>query len=628
MDIPTAPCPLSREDVLAPATRIRFESFMPELSPTWSLDSYFPAFDGPQYREFTSQLDANITRAIAEASAMAPLDDETRESWVGLFLTFEELGARLTHLESYLGCLASADAANEDYQSAEATLAGQHAEYSKLETPLKSGFGAASDDAWQTFLTDERLKDAEYTLNQMRQSAQFQMDQSAEALAADLGVDGISGWGRLYDTVSGKMTFEMPWPDGRVETTPMSQRRSLITNRDRAVRSAAFTASNKVWEAHEDVMGAALNGLAGTRHTLYARRGQDHFLDPSLHDAGVSRETIDAMFSAIEANYEIPRRILRLNAQTQGTPALAWYDVGAPQLPDTLPELSWERGVELVDQSFGKMYPKLQDYLRTMLDQRWIENEQRPNKRAGAFATGSPLTGEERIFMTYGRTMNDVTTLAHEAGHTWHSHLLNSLRPCAQDYPMTLAETASTFAESILADGMLQDPDLNAAQRAFLIEQSLSHAPSFLLDIPVRYHFESKFYTERKAGPVPVSRIKALMVETQREVFGDTLAEGGEDPLFWASKLHFFITDLSFYNYPYTFGFLLSTALFQEFKREGPAFIERYETFLSLTGRASCEDVVQQSLGRDIRDPQFWAETIQGLNPRIDDLAAAVEQQS
>lgn len=598
---------------------------MPELSPTWSLESYFPSFDGPDYREFTSQLDSDINSAIAEASALAPLDASTLENWITLFILYEDLGARLTHLESYLGCLASADAANEAFQSAEATLAGQQAEYSKLEAPLKSGLGSASDETWLEFIADERLKDAEYTLNQLRQSAQFQMDQAAEALAADLGVDGISGWGRLYDTVSGKMTFEMPWPDGRIETTPMSQRRSLITHSDRAVRSAAFTASNKVWEAHEDIMGAALNGIAGTRHTLYGRRSQNHFLDAPLHDAGVSRETVDAMFSAIADNYETPRRILRLNAKTQGTTALSWFDIGAPQLPDTLPELSWERGVELVDQSFGKMYPELQDYLRTMLEKRWVENEQRPNKRAGAFATGSPLTSEERIFMTYGRTMNDVTTLAHEVGHTWHSHLLNSLRPCAQDYPMTLAETASTFAESILADGMLQNPDLDDAQRAFLIEQSLSHAPAFLLDIPVRFHFESKFYTERKAGPVPVSRIKELMVETQREVFGDTLAEGGEDPLFWASKLHFFITDLSFYNFPYTFGFLLSTALFQEFKREGPAFIKRYETFLSLTGRASCEDVVQQSLGRDIRDPQFWAETIQGLNSRIDEYAAAIK---
>jgi oligoendopeptidase F len=597
---------------------------MPDLSPTWTLETYFPSFDGPEYRAFFATLSADLEAAIHDVSGAPDLTAETMEAWIVLFERYEDIGARLGHIGSYLGCLGAADAANEAYQGAEAALSVQYAEYSKLETALKFGFSQASDSDWQRLLAHERLQDATFAVNRLRESAQFQMDQSSEALAADLGVDGISGWGRLYDTISGKMTFEMKWPDGRVEKTPMSQRRSLLTHRDRRVRAAAFTEGNKVWAAHEDTMGAALNAIAGTRHTLYARRGQRHFLDAPLHDAAVSRETVEAMFDAIETHLEVPRRLVKLNAKLQGTPGIAWYDQDAPQLPDTLPELSWERAVALCDQAFGSSYPKLQAYFQSMITNRWVENEERPNKRAGAFATGSSIIDEERIFMTFGRTMGDVTTLAHEVGHTWHSHLLSRLRPCAQDYPMTLAETASTFAESILADGLLSDPSLTEDQRGFLLERSLSHAPAFLLDIPVRFKFESKFYAERQAGTVPISRIKELMVETQREVFGDALNPGEEDPFFWASKLHFYITGLSFYNFPYTFGYLLSSALFQEFKREGAPFLERYETFLSLTGRATCEEVVAQSLGREIRDPEFWAETILGLVPKIDAYEAVI----
>ncbi len=598
---------------------------MPELSPTWSLTSYFPAFDGPEYRKFLQQTTDDLNQAIADAQALAPLTANTILSWVAAFRTYEGIGARLGHLSSYLGCLGSADAANEAYQTADAELAGQWAQYSKLSTSLSAGFKAADDKTWTAFLQNEDLIDATFRVNRMRERAMFQMDLPAEALAADLGVDGIGAWGRLYDTVSGKMTFEMKWPDERTETTPMSQRRSLLTNRDRRVRETAFREGNKVWEAHEDIMGAALNAIAGTRHTLYGRRGQKHFLDAPFHDAAVSRHTVDAMFAAIDANIEVPRRLVKLNARLQGTTGIAWFDQDAPQLPDTLPELSWERAVEMCDQAFAGSYPKLRAYFQAMIEQRWVENERRPNKRAGAFATGSSIISEERIFMTFGGTMTDVTTLAHEVGHTWHSHLLNSLRPCAQNYPMTLAETASTFAESILADGLLANPDLTEDQRAFLLERSLAHAPAFLLDIPVRFKFESRFYEERQAGNVPVSRIKELMTATQREVFGDALLEDGVDPWFWASKLHFYITQLSFYNFPYTFGYLLSSALFQEFKREGESFLERYETFLGLTGRATCEEVVQQSLGRDIREEAFWAEAIQGLTPKIDAYAAAVE---
>ena len=113
------------------------------------------------------------------------------------------------------------------------------------------------------------------------------------------------------------------------------------------------------------------------------------------------------------------------------------------------------------------------------------------------------------------------------------------------------------------------------------------------------------------------------MVETQREIFGDILEPGSEDPWYWASKLHFFFTDASFYNFPYTFGYLLSQALYGEFVRTGPAFLPRYEKFLGLTGSATCEEVVRQSLGRDIRDPSFWRDALAAVEIRAREFEAA-----
>jgi oligoendopeptidase F len=450
------------------------------------------------------------------------------------------------------------------------------------------------------------------------------MPVTEEALAADLGVDGIGAWGRLYDTVTGKMHFTMAWPDGRIENVPMAQSRALLAHPDRAVRQAAFAGSNRVWAAAEDTLAAALNAMAGTRHSLYARRDQRHFLNAPLHDNAVSQETIETMFAVMAENYELPRRILQLGARLQGTPALAWYDLEAPRLPDTAPELAWEEAVALVDRAFGNVYPELQVYFRDALAKRWIESEKRPNKRPGAFCTGSPVTREERIFMTFSGTMHDVNTLAHETGHAWHSHLLGGLRPCAREYSMTLAETASTFAELVLAHGLRSEPDLSPARRAFLLDQAIGQAPAYLLNIPVRFAFESRFYEERRAGTVSVTRIKELMCAAQREVYGPTLEVGSEDPWFWASKQHFFITELSFYNFPYTFGFLLSQALFSEFRRTGSGFLARYEEFLRLTGSASCEEVVRRSLGRDLRDRDFWRAAIHALDGPVREFETVV----
>jgi oligoendopeptidase F len=242
-----------------------------------------------------------------------------------------------------------------------------------------------------------------------------------------------------------------------------------------------------------------------------------------------------------------------------------------------------------VQESFDAAYPRLGEYFRAAVSRRWLEAEKRPNKRSGAFCTGSPVTREERIYMTFNGTVGDVVTLAHEAGHAWHSHVLGGLRPIARDYPMTLAETASTFAEKILVHGLLAEPGLAPSRRAFLLDMETNHTPAYLLNIPARFLFENRFYEERKSGIVSVSRLCELMKQAQREVFGEALAPGEEDPWFWASKLHFFISEVSFYNFPYTFGFLLSQALFTQFRRDGAAFLPRYEEFLRATGSATCE---------------------------------------
>ena len=224
--------------------------------------------------------------------------------------------------------------------------------------------------------------------------------------------------------------------------------------------------------------------------------------------------------------------------------------------------------------------------------------------------------------MTYNNTMGDVLTLAHEVGHAFHSYAMSDLRMMARSYPMTLAESASTFGEMILMKGLLDDPSFSESTKAFLLNLETSHAATYLMDIPVRFEFEKAMHEERSDGELSVSQLKELMVESQRKVFGDVLLEGGEDPYFWASKLHFYITGVTFYNFPYTFGYLLSRGLFALYLKEGEAFLPRYEEFLRLTGSDTAENVVMRSIDRDISDPEFWVESIRSLKEPQDRLEA------
>jgi oligoendopeptidase F len=391
----------------------------------------------------------------------------------------------------------------------------------------------------------------------------------------------------------------------------MARLRALLSEPQRGVREAAFHAGQKPWHEHEVTLAAALNGIAGTRLSLYGRRGISHFLDTPLLDSGMERASLEAMLEAIRAHIELPRRALRKAAALQGTARLHYFDMEAPQVaaPDSKP-LTWEDACKTVERAFGAAYPKLGDYFRELLDRRWIEAQPRVGKRPGAFCTGSHLRKEERIFMTFHGTINDMVTLAHEAGHAWHSRVLQPARAFASGYPMTLAETASNFGEMILLSGLLEDPAITAETKAYLLDQEMLRAHAYLINIPMRYEFEKAFYTERAAGEVSVSRLCELMSGAQRALYGDTLFEDGTDPMFWASKMHFFFSGVSFYNFPYVFGYLLSQALFARFRTEGASFLAKYEAFLSLTGSASCEEAVRRTLGEDLRNPAFWSTAV------------------
>jgi len=593
-----------------------------EAQMNWDLKSYFPAFDGAEMKSFKEELQQDIAALQEKAAGLAALDQTNAAQWEEVILDYEGALERFSHLGSYVGCLSSADARSEDYKREEAALAQLEAEWEKMEVELLRAVRDVEDEVFTAFCARPALAECEHFLRRQRQAAQHTMTAEKEVLAAELGVDGLHAWSRLYDTVSGKLEFDMEYPDGRRERLPISQRRSLMHDADRRVRRAAFEGGNAAWQGMEDMTAAALNAIAGTRLSLNRHRGIDHFLDVALFQAAIKRETLEAMFAAIYQEVELARRILRLKAQAMQTQGVAWYDLEAPlPLPDQ-EKLTWEQGKALVQQSFGRVYPDLGAFVGEMYEKEWIEWEPRPGKRPGAFCTGSLLNKESRIFMTYNNTMGDVRTLAHEAGHAFHSRIMRPLRSLAHLYPMTLAESASTFGEMILSEGVLADPSFSAAQKAGVLDMEVGHGAIYLMDIPVRYEFEKAMHQERLQGELSVSRFKELMVEAQRKVFGEILQEGGEDPYFWASKMHFYLTGVTFYNFPYTFGFLLSRGLFSLFKKEGADFLPRYEEFLRLTGSDTAENVARQALGRDLEDVEFWAEAIRSLEEPLDSLEA------
>ncbi len=586
----------------------------------WDLTSYFPEFNGSDYNTFKTQLIQDLKdldQNLTELGAITPDNLSDASEWI---CDYEQARAKLGHIASYLSCLNSADSANEAYQKDEAWFSEFAADFSKVDARLNSVIGRMDADTFAALLKEASLANAAFALEQKRYKSQFQMSDDDEALASEMNIHGLNAWSRLYDTLAGQTKFEYTDETGEKQTVPMAQRVSLTTGPNRAVRESAFKGSNKAWDQHAATCNAALNSLAGTRLGLDKRRGVNHFLDNACFQSKISKESLDAMFQAIDDNIDVPRNILKFRAGKMGLDKISMWDFGAPlDLPNSEP-INWESGTTLIQSAFDNAYPALGDFHKEVLLKNWTDYQPRDNKRPGGFCTGSHLTGESRIYMTFKDTMSAVTTMAHEVGHAWHSRVMKDQRPLASSYPMTLAESASTFAELLLADGIISSPDYSDAQKLVLLDANLSHAQSFLLDIPVRYKWEKRFYEERQEGIVSVSRMKEIMAEEQINQLGPILDPDGIDPYFWCSKLHFYIDSVMFYNFPYTVGYLLSCSLFGLFKKEGASFLPKYEDYLNKSGSMSCEQVVKESLGEDITDPAFWARAIQSLNEPFEQM--------
>ena len=577
---------------------------------TWNLDSFFPEFMGSEMISFKERIVSEIENLKEKAKQSKPLDSTNMDLWEQILLNREELLKKISHYWSYIGCLKACDANNEEYTKESASLAKLSAEYEKMDMFVELGFKEVDDTTFESFCNRKKLCEAKFYLQEMRENSQKKMSSELEALSADLGVDGYDAWSRLYDTITGKMNFEMHWPNGKVETLPIAQRRSIMQDPDREVRKAAFECGNKAWENIENVCAASLNAIAGTRLLLNKRRGYEHFLELSLKQSRISRKTLDAMFGAISENIEFARDLGRAKAKIMKLDGLAWYDCEAPVPIPGLKRFSWEECVEMVDNAFSQNYPELGEFFRGAIEKKWVESEPREGKLPGAFCTGSELIDESRIFMTFSGSLSDVSTLAHETGHAFHSYQMQGLRLYQREYPMTLAETASTFGEMLLADGIVENENVTDAEKLNALTATINHGIAFLIDIPIRFKFEKAFHEERMKGEVSVSRLKELMTNTMKEQFGDLLLEDGANPYFWASKMHFYLTDISFYNYPYSFGYLLSRGLFAMFKKDKAAFLPKYREFLRYSGSNMAHEVARKTIGADLEDSKFWTEAI------------------
>ncbi len=585
---------------------------------TWDLDVLYP---DPATAEFAELFDAYRAdvKQLAEQSDRLPAvagDADTLAAWVEFFENYENITGRAHELHSFVGCHCAADAENQRYQQYEASLSALSPYRQRAATNLEFALKEATDEEFEAFVGGAPLLSANaFYFREARRHAALRLPKEQEALFSDLSVDGLHAWGRLYDRISGELRVEVMERGHVASTSPGQTRADSPLPR---VRENNFYAADKAWSTIAGTCADALNHISGTRLTLYDHLGlEDHLVVP-LYENRMQRETLDAMWSAINARKEMLVPYLNRKAQAMGLKKPAWYDLTAAYpTQTTAKDVSYDAAVKKIVETFSAFSPDLGEFAEQACAGGWIEAEDRGGKRQGGFCTGFQLHGQSRIFMTFTNSEDSLSTLAHELGHAYHSWVLKDQPLMLQDYPMNLAETASTFAEAVVAEQRLRETD-SGQEKLAILDFMLGDAVTFLMNIQARFIFENAFHVRRKQGELTPDEFSELMLDAQRSAYCGALADDGWNRHFWASKLHFYISELPFYNFPYTFGYLLSLGLFNLSRDAGGDFPAQYRDFLKATGCMTAEESVQSTFGYDLTGPDFWNKSLDVIQQRTE----------
>lgn len=593
----------------------------PKYALNWELDSLYPHPSQPAFQTILDAYKDDLHGLAADSELLPAVRPEQAGAWAPFIERLSDLLARTEDLHALIGCHAAADAENKLFQRLEAQFSALGPLRQQILTNVELAFKGVSHEELRCFCAaDERLRRVEFFLTECRRNSVLRLPKDQELLAAELAVDAIHAWGRLYDRLSGELRIELMEKGEIVRKSPGQV---TLDSPERTVRENNFHAADKAWRGIADTCADALNHISGFRLAKYRRLGLKDHLEAPLRINRMRRETLEAMWAAITERKRTLLRYFEAKARLLGIDRLTWYDVLAP-LPSAsettvsaAARLSYDDACDLVIRTFSEFSDELGAFARRAIAERWIEVENRPGKRQGGFCTGFPTRQQSRIFMTFTNTPDSMSTLAHELGHAYHSYVLRDQPFLLQDYPMNLAETASTFAEAVLGERRLADAPSAAAQRA-LLDHMLSDAVAFLMNIHARFLFEHRFHLERSAGELSAERFSELMLAAQREAYCDGLADDGWYPGFWISKLHFYITGVPFYNFPYTFGYLLSQGLYALAKTSGPQFAAQYRELLVATGCREAEEAVASTLGYDLTRPDFWNQSLDIVDQRIE----------
>ncbi len=590
--------------------------------PRWSLDSIYSSPDCDAYNDNKNLLYKTCEAVELLAGEISELHDlEDISLWLKDVLGHVNMMSDLyENLESYAYTRFSVNTRDKAAQDTLQEIEEISLKVKSANVAITNAFGQRAEMIMSLCTEDPRLVQYTYTFERMIKESSHLMSPELEALAAELQRAGGDAWGRLQEAISS--TSSILWDKKSGERKTVIELRSLAFHPDREIREKAYRKEIEIWRSQEIPLAYALNGVKGFTAVYDKRRSYNSSIEHSIEQARISTKTLDALIAVLEEAQPLFRTYFKKKAELLGLDRLSFYDLFAPINKD---ERQWGFGEakDFITEIFSEFYSPMGEFAEYAFSHDWIDAEPDDGKVGGAYCIGFPLAKESRILCNFDGSFSGVSTVAHELGHAFHGKVLTESPALLRDYPMTLAETASIFSETVIFNGALKRSSIE--QRLTMIESFLMDAAQTVVDILSRYYFESEVFMRRATTELTPGECCEVMADAQKRTYGDALNEEELHPYMWAVKGHYYGTDLAFYNYPYAFGQLFGMSLYAQYQSEGDTFCERYVRLLEQTGSESAETVTA-SAGFDIETKDFWRKGISILEGYIDEFCDLADE--
>ena len=574
----------------------------------WSLDVLYRGIDDPKLEADMKRLEELL--GLLNKAVEALDKNDAAASLRRVIEVKEELTILVRGLAGYFSLRRSVDSSDSAGASYQTKISAMLASSTKDNVKFEK-FAGTLENLEDVIGSDELLSQYKFYFEEIKNDMSHMMSDEAEALFARMNISGGRAWGDLFSYLTSKVKV-----DYNDETTSLPFIRGLADSEDAKVRKAAFEAELACYDSIKDSVAFSLNSIKAQVNLEAELRGYEDPLAMTLDRARMKKATLDAMLEAMREAMPDFRKYLRHKATLLGYEnGLPWYEILAPMGRAGSESFTVEQAHKYLVEHFASFAPDLAEMVDTAFKEEWIDFYPRAGKVGGAFCSNLPFVGQSRILTNFSGSFGSVVTLAHELGHAYHGQQIQSHRPLNTGYTMPVAETASNFNELIIVNDAISKAE--GEEKIQLIESQIQDSTQIIVDIYSRFLFEDEVIRRRKDTFLYADELEKIMINAQKEAYGDGLDPDCLHPYMWCCKSHYYSAGLSYYNFPYAFGGLFSRGLYAKYLEEGEAFLPKYRELLRATTVDTVENVASIA-GIDLTRPEFWRESLKTITDQIE----------